>query len=70
MASDLSPEDKPELGDDQPHEVLFYLKALLTIWSCKCLFLFFIPGMKEGNVLFNDALNTFFNQAYGKVPLI
>ena len=40
MASDLSPEDKPELGDDQPHEVLFYFKALLSIWSCKCLFLF------------------------------
>ena len=26
-------------------------------------------GKKEGNVLFNDALNTFYLRLYGKAPL-
>ena len=47
---------------------------------CSCLlfvvFLFFFSLMKEGNVLFNDALNTFYlrlygvRHNYGKEPLI
>ena len=38
------------------HLVLVYSKKPLSV---------FVPGMKEGNVLFNDALNTFYLRLYG-----
>ena len=30
-----------------------------------CFFVFYINGRKEGNILFNDALNTFYLRLYG-----